>query len=119
MNIFKTPETMNVHDLIQKEFDIDLPIGKGAGLSVDDPIVMKADHNFVHNEYQVIEYLASYRLIKWQFVSQALIRIGDRKYDLIKISLNNLVDSKNWTEVIYFDVSDCLGINADTMVEME
>lgn len=100
--------TTCIHDLIKKEFDVDLPIGKGTGLSVDDAIVMKVDADYVHNEYVVLNYLALYRLVDWHFNRQALILYGDRKYDLIKINVTNLVNSNNWTEVYYFDVTDCL-----------
>ena len=119
MKKYNSPSNKSIHDLIMEEFDVDLPIGKVTGLSIKDPIVMLKNENYVHNEYDVIEYLAFYRFVEWKFISQALISIRGRKYDLIKILVTDLVNSNCWTEVFYFEVSDCFEYNTNHLVEME
>ncbi len=111
----------SIHDLIQKEFDIALPISSGTGLSIDDPIFMNVDIDYVHNEYVVLEYLSFSRFMEWQRKGQKLINYNDRFIDCLTITVSDLTDNIDniWTENYYFDVTDCIGINPDGMVEMD
>lgn len=114
---FKAPENRSIHDLIFEEFDVDLPIESGTGVSVDDAIIMNIDVDYVHNEYVVLEYLGFYRFVDWKVLGQKLLCCGDKRFDCITISVSDVVDkSEVWTEEFFFDVGMCLG---DTMVEMK
>jgi hypothetical protein len=108
MKQFK-PST-SIHDLIQKEFDIDLPISSGTGLSVDDPIVMNIDVDYVQNEFEALKFMGYFRSIKWKRMQQKLFNIGDRYIDCITIKVTDLMDftSDSWTEEYFFDVTDSL-----------
>lgn len=113
---FNAPENKNVHDLILEEFDVDLSIGKGTGISVNDPIVMNVDVDYVHNEYVVLEYLGYYRFVEWKVLGQKLLCCGDKRFDCITISVSEVVDNTEvWKEEFFFDVSKCLD---DNMIEM-
>lgn len=117
---FNALDNRSIHDLIFEEFDVDLPIASGTGTSVNDPIVMSVDENYVHHEYLVLEFLGYYRFTEWQFKGQSLLCCGDKRFDCITISVCDLICTDSvWTEEYFFDITDCMGINADRMVEMK
>lgn len=108
MKQFK-PNT-SIHDLIQKEFDIDLPISSGAGLSVTDPIVMEIDMDYVQNEFEALKFMGYLRSIKWKQIKQRLLNTDDRYIDCLTINVTDLMDcaSDSWSEEYFFDVTDNL-----------
>lgn len=108
MKQFK-PNT-SIHELIQKEFDIDLPISSGTGISVTDPIVMNVNVDYVQNEFEALKFVGYFRSIKWKLIKQRLLNIGDRYIDCLTINVMDLMDctSDSWTEEYYFDVTDSL-----------
>lgn len=99
----------SVKDLLKAAFDLNLDIGQGKG-TADDPIKMPANAEYVHCEYEVLEFLGYYRSVGWQRQSQKLIQDGCKYLDCITISVWDLMDSSKlpWQEDFYFDVSDCL-----------
>ena len=107
MKEFK-PHT-SVKELLKAAFDLNLDIGHGTGTS-SDPIQMLANAEYVHNEYEVLEFLGYYRSVGWQRQSQKLIHDGSKYLDCITISVWDLMDSSEvtWQEEFYFDVSVCL-----------
>ena len=107
MKEFK-PQT-SVKKLLNSTFDLELEIGQGTG-TADDPIQMPANAEYVHGEYEVLEFLGYYRSVGWQRLSQELIHDGSKYLDGITISVWDLTDSSKEAciEEFYFDVSDCL-----------
>lgn len=107
MKEFK-PQT-SVKYLLKASFDLELDIDQGTG-TADDPIQMPANAEYVHGEYEVLEFLGYYRSVGWQRLSQKLIHNDSRYCDCITISVWDLMDSskETWQEEFYFDVSDCL-----------
>ena len=110
MKSFKVQANISIHNLIQNEFDIDLPISSGTGISVADPIIMNVDMDYVNNEFETLKFLAYFRSIKWKRMQQKLFNIGDRYIDCITIKVTDLMDwtSDSWTEEYFFDVTDNL-----------
>ena len=45
--------SLSIHDLIFEAYGIGSPLGSGTA-SFDDPIIMFADVDFVHNQYEVL-----------------------------------------------------------------
>ncbi len=121
MKNFKVPENTSIHDLIQNEFDIDLPISSGTGLSIDDPIIMNVHVDYVQSEFEVLEFLGYLRSVKWKRLMQELLVHNDKYIDRITINVTDLMDNKNnsWTEEYYFDVNDCIKLNANILIKME
>lgn len=99
----------SVKDLLKSAFDLNLDIGKGKG-TADDPIQMPANAEYVHCEYEVLEFLGYYRSVGWQRLNQKLIHDGRKYLDCLTISVWDLQDSSKlpWQEEFYFDVSNCL-----------
>lgn len=110
MKNFNLPENINIHDLIQSKFDIDLPISSGTGLFIDDPIFMNIDVDYVHNEFEVLDFLGYLRSIRWERQKQELLTDNDKYIDRITITVTDLMDntSDSWTEEYFFDVTDNL-----------
>jgi hypothetical protein len=104
MKSFKVPESGSIHDLIQKSFAIDLPIGSGTGLSIDDPITMNVDSEYVSNEFEVLDFLGYLRSVKWERQKQELIEYNHKYIDRITINVTDLMDTKRnyWTEEHFF-----------------
>ena len=119
MKQFK-PNT-SIHDLIQKEFDIDLPISSGTGLSVNDPIVMKVDMDYVQNEIEALKFMGYLRSIKWKQIKQRLLNVGDRYIDCLTINVTDLMDctSDSWSEEYFFDITDNIKKINTHFVEMD
>lgn len=117
---FEIPNNQTIREIISDLFQINLPITGGNGKSIKDAIVMNVDENYVQNEYVVLEYLGFSRFMEWKVLGQKLLCIGDKRFDCITISVYDVLDNTDvWTEEYFFDITDCLGINADRMVEME
>jgi len=101
----------NLHDQILEDTGIDLPIGLGSGLSIDDPSKMLVLEHYGHTEANIISfYLRNYELLAWDVVKHEQVIVGDRKIDCIELSVSESPDDMNnaWTEKYYFDITDCL-----------
>jgi hypothetical protein len=106
MNKFKPDQS--IHDIINEAYLSNLPIGKGTG-SIDDPIIMLPDIDYVHNEYEVLGFLGYYRKIEWLSVSQRLLHTDGKYIDSLTISISEISDSlaNSRNETYYFDVTLC------------
>ena len=107
---------ISLHDLIFEASGIDLPIGSGTGLSLDNPVKILSGENYVHNEYEIFKFYLRYLFsgsVEWDFVSQNHLIANDKHIECIELSLCDLDDiSKDeWTEKYYFDITDCLKTN--------
>lgn len=83
----------------------DLPISGGGGQSRKDAIVIARKKDYVSVEYAVLNFLADMRGVSFEVVEQALLGVGDRKVDQIKVAWAN--DPDNYYN-LYFDVTAAL-----------
>ena len=100
----------NLHDQIFKETGKELPIGAGAGLSIDDPVKIFGHEKYGHTEADIISfYLREYPIVAWDVVSQEMLVTGDKKIDCFELSVSESPDDMKdaWTEKYYFDMTDC------------
>jgi hypothetical protein len=103
---------MNLKELLDRDFDMDLPISGGTGQSRDNPIII---HRRIPNDYTSVEYdilrcLGIGRGIEWKVLQQALLSHNGRSIDQLKIETIESRDDEIITQVenYYFDVTECL-----------
>ena len=74
MERIASPESL--HNQMLEDTGQDLPIGIGSGLSIEDPINMLANVNYVHAEGEIFWfYLRKYSPVAWDVVSQDILVI--------------------------------------------
>ena len=104
---------MNLHDIIQEEFGVDLPISGGAGKSRDDAIVIHKvkPNNYVEVEYAILNCICSPRNMKWRMLQQSVLDHNNRVLDQLDIETMEDVPEKNIKRVksYYFGVTECYG----------
>jgi hypothetical protein len=103
---------MEFKEKIFKEYNIDLPIKSGDGISIENPIVIDKtqQYNYVRIEKDCITYACRILQMEWFLLKQALV-IHEGKYiDVIKIGMLKKDDFQNNFEIaqFYFDISDCI-----------
>jgi len=120
---FEIPNNHTIREIISDSFQINLPITGGNGMSIEDAIILEVteENDYVATEYEVLKFLGYCRSILWKSLGQTLICLDDKKYDCLKIRTSDLMNRNvsDWIEEYYFDITDCMGINADRIVEME
>ena len=103
---------MEFKEKILKEYNIDLPIKSGDGISIESPIIIETSqhYDYVRLEKDCIKYACRILHMEWLLLKQALI-IHEGKYiDVIKIRMSKKDDFQNNFDIalFYFDISDCM-----------
>lgn len=102
---------MDIKELFQKAFNIDLPISGGMGDSITNAIKIHQDgilNDYIQTEYSVMRYIAMGREIQWKLIQQDLIIHETKTIDRLTIEVkglgNNTVALHH--EFIYFDITE-------------
>lgn len=93
---------MSLKEIIHHFFWIDLPISGWKGQSIEDPIVIDVIWNWVHIEYQVIDFIQQLGRKTWHTGKQEVIIQKDKTIDKVSIILDD--DPDNYHNY-YFDIS--------------
>lgn len=106
---------MTLKTILKNDFDLDLPISGGSGLSIDDPVVIERSgiNDYVSTEHTLLKYLAKKRQVQYELVGQALLSHQGRRLDRITIQT---IDSstegvRGETAHYYFDITDCFPVS--------
>ena len=103
---------MELKDLLNKDFGVELPISGGFGNSMENSIfIHKADKNDqVEIEHLVLKYLGKGRGIEWEIIEIKTVSFENKKIDKVKIKTKQLTDSEIITQIenFYFDITEFL-----------
>jgi hypothetical protein len=106
---------MTLKSLLEKDFNLELPISGGFGNSIENAIIIYRNgiNDYVGTEHLILKCLGIGRRIEWKKLGQELITHGSKKIDKIKIETKQFTESEiiNQIENYYFDITDCFGIN--------
>lgn len=101
---------MNLKELLNKDFGIELPISGGFGNSISNSIIIhKTDrNNKVEIEHFVLQCLGKGRGIDWEILEIETSSFGNRKIDKVKIKTKELTESEIITQIenFYFDITE-------------
>lgn len=104
---------MNLKELLEKDFGVELPISGGFGNSIDNAIIIhKSDiKDYVGTEHLVLNCLGQGRGVVWKLLGQELLIHNNKKIDKIKIETKKLTKSEIITQIenYYFDITECFG----------
>lgn len=105
--------SINLRELLKKDFGMDFPISGGLGNSKESPIIIhyQKPNDYVGVEYGVLRCLGAGRKIEWKILDQALIDYNGREIDQIKIEAKKTTETEIITQVenYYFDITECFG----------
>lgn len=101
---------MELKDLLNKDFEVELPISGGFGNSIENSIIIhKADKNDqVEIEHLVLKCLGNGRGVEWEILEIETCSYDERKIDKIKIKTMQLTDYEIITQIenFYFDITE-------------
>lgn len=105
--------SINLKELLKKDFGIEFPISGGTGNSIDNPIVIHLTkfNDYVGTEYSILNCLGNGRRIEWKILGQGLLNHHDRKIDKVKIETKETTQEEIITQIenYYFDITECFG----------
>ncbi len=100
---------MNIKRVLDRVYNVSLPIYGSFGESIDKPIVFeKGAADYVALEYRILGYLADLQGYKFETVQQTLLKKGTKFYDKITVKITSSGSSTFSYSEYYFDISDCL-----------
>jgi len=100
---------MDLKRVIERVYDINLPIGGGLGESLDDAVVLQAvaASNYISLEYKVLDYLADLENYKYEVLTQCLLNKGPSVFDRITVKFICTMAGEEIIKHYYFDISQC------------
>ena len=101
---------MDFRGQIRDAFGVDLPIKNGFGSSFETAVGIELDlpdNGYVRTEREYLNYIAIFRNIKWEKISQTLVEHNGRTYDVIEIETRKINGKKVTKETHYFDITEC------------
>ena len=102
---------MDFRGQIRDAFGVDLPIKNGFGSSFETAVGIELDlpdNGYVRTEREYLNYIAIFRNIKWEKISQTLVEHNGRTYDVIEIETRKMNGKKSTKETHYFDITECI-----------
>ena len=102
---------MDIKELFQKAFNVNLPISGGMGNSIENAVIIHPDgmlNDYTQTEYSVMDYMASGRDIQWKFIQQDLIIHENKKIDRFTIQVKGIENNPmpDHQEYMYFDITE-------------
>lgn len=102
---------VDIKELFQKVFKVNLPISGGMGNSIDNPVIIHSDgmlNDYVQTEYAVMDYMAIGREMEWKLIKQQFITHGNKKIDRLTVEVkgigNNIMPLQH--EFMYVDITE-------------
>lgn len=102
---------MDIKELFNKAFNVNLSISGGMGNSIDNPVIIHSDgvlNDYVQTEYAVMDYMAIGREMEWKLIKQEFISHGNKKIDRLTVEVkgigNNIMPIQH--EFMYFDITE-------------
>ena len=104
---------MNLKELLDKDFRVELPISGGYGNSIENAIIIhrKGINDYVGTEHFILKCLGIGRRIEWKILKQELLNHNNRQIDKIKIETKETTQEEIITQIenYYFDITECFG----------
>ena len=104
---------MNLKELLDKDFRVELPISGGYGNSIENAIIIhrKGINDYVGTEHFILKCLGIGRRIEWKILKQELLNHNNRQIDKIKIETKEITQEEIITQIenYYFDITECFG----------
>lgn len=94
----------SLHDIIEKYFQVNLPISGGNGDSFENAIIIETTNSSegIHMEYEVLKYIHLLGNKSWKRDKQELHKVNRKVYDKLKLVLED--DPDNYHNY-YFDIT--------------
>lgn len=105
---------MNLKEILEEDFGVDLPISGGKGSSKEDPIVInKHEKNDCSSiEYTILNYINLGRGVNWKIVQQEKFIYEERHLEKIRIETVTIgKELSSQFESYYFDITECVPLN--------
>ena len=108
---------MTLKELLEVDFEVNLPISGGLGNAIDSPIIIhkREVSDYVGIEHLILKCLGTGRDIKWKILTQSLMEHNNRKIDKIRIETidDTKVDIITQIEAYYFDITEFISDEDD------
>lgn len=102
---------MSFRKIIKEKFNIELPIKKGNGITIENPLVIDhKEYNYVRVEKECINYACKILGMEWVMFHQELIEHMGKSIDVITIRISKNGDFENNYKqaYFYFDISEII-----------